>query len=79
VLPNGADRFINAEAVRRRNVGLVATAEDVTDTMLTSLLDSDEIRRAAGEVRHEISTMPTPAQIARRVVEFAATPTEGAA
>jgi UDP:flavonoid glycosyltransferase YjiC (YdhE family) len=73
VLPNGADRFINAEAVRRRNVGLVAAAEDVTDAMLAFLLGSDEIRRAADEVRQEISTMPTPAEIARRMAGLAAT------
>lgn len=79
VLPNGADRFINAEAVRRRNVGLVATAEDVTDTMLASLLSGDELHRAAHEVRREIAAMPTPAHIAGRVVEFAGTATEGVA
>lgn len=79
ILPNGADRHINAEAVRRRNLGITATAENVTDTMLASILDNDEIRNTADEVRHEIATMPTPASVAVRLTEFAATATEGVA
>lgn len=79
VLPQGADRHINAEAVRRRNAGIVAEADEVTDTMLAALLGDDEIRRACDEVRHEISTMPTPAHIADRLVEFAMPVPEGAA
>lgn len=79
VLPKGADRHINAEAVRRRNAGIVAEADEVTETMLASLLGDDEIRRASDEVPHEIGTLPTPTHIAERLVEFAMPVPEGAA
>ncbi|MCI2423216.1 DUF1205 domain-containing protein [Saccharopolyspora sp. K220] len=70
VVPTGSDRFINAEAVRLRNVGLAASPEEVTADLLASTAQDDAISTAAQEVRHEIDTMPTPAQIAARLVEL---------
>jgi len=71
VLPTGADRYINAEAVRGRGTAVVSSPEDVTDLELRSLLDSHQLRTAADEVRREIEALPSPADMVARLVQFA--------
>jgi UDP:flavonoid glycosyltransferase YjiC (YdhE family) len=71
VLPNGADRHINAAAAGRRNTAVVSSPEDVTDRELRSVLTDDSIRVAADEVRGEIDALPTPADMVASLVELA--------
>ncbi|KAA2261320.1 DUF1205 domain-containing protein [Solihabitans fulvus] len=67
VLPSGADRFINAGAVRDRGAGLVATAEDLDVPLLETLLRDDGLRAAGAEVRAEIAAMPSPSSVVPRL------------
>ncbi|MEU4446162.1 nucleotide disphospho-sugar-binding domain-containing protein [Actinosynnema sp. NPDC050801] len=71
VLPNGADRHINALAARRRNTALVSSPEDVTDHELRSVLADDALRSDADDVRREIEALPTPADTVDRLVRLA--------
>ncbi|QUQ65456.1 nucleotide disphospho-sugar-binding domain-containing protein [Kutzneria sp. CA-103260] len=71
VIPHGADHFVNAHVAARRGVGLVCEPTAVTPDVLDTLLNSDQIRAAAAEVRAEIERMPTPAQIVPKLLEFA--------
>jgi UDP:flavonoid glycosyltransferase YjiC (YdhE family) len=70
VLPNGADRHINALAAERRGTAMVTSTEDVTHLELRSLIDNDAIRVAADEVRREIEALPTPADTVARLVRL---------
>ncbi|MCP3802415.1 DUF1205 domain-containing protein [Allokutzneria sp. A3M-2-11 16] len=62
VLPTGADRYVNADAVARRGVGLRASESDVDAAVVSSVLGSG-FRGAAAEVRAEIRAMPAPAEV----------------
>lgn len=72
VLPNGADRHINALAAARRDTAVVSSLEDVTHLELRSLLADDAKRAAAEEVRREIDALPTPADTVSHLVRLAA-------
>jgi UDP:flavonoid glycosyltransferase YjiC (YdhE family) len=72
VLPNGADRHINALAAERRATAVVSSLEEVTDLDLRSLLTDHSIRAAAEEVRQEIDALPTPADMVSHLVRLAA-------
>ena len=67
VLPDGSDRFINADAVRDRGAGLTATAQEIDTELLTRLLTDAELKSAASEVSAEISAMPSPADMVARL------------
>ncbi|GHF69887.1 glycosyl transferase [Kitasatospora xanthocidica] len=67
VLPDGSDRFINADAVRDRGAGLSATAEEIAPALLDRLLTDPALSRAAREVSAEIATMPSPTAVAQRL------------
>jgi UDP:flavonoid glycosyltransferase YjiC (YdhE family) len=70
VLPNRADQFFNAEAVRRRGVGIVAEADSVDIGTLRALLEDERLPTAAAEVRAEITAMPTPADLVSPLLEL---------
>ena len=72
ILPDGADRFVNATAVHDRGAGITATAADIDVELLRRLVSDEKLRTAALEVREEIATMPTPASVAEQLVELAA-------
>ncbi|GLZ30931.1 glucosyl transferase [Lentzea sp. NBRC 105346] len=72
VLPDGADRFANADAVHDRGIGVSITPSDVDEEMIDWLLRSDKPRAVAAEVRDEMHGMPTPASLVPRLVELAA-------
>jgi UDP:flavonoid glycosyltransferase YjiC (YdhE family) len=72
VLPNGADRHINALAAERHGTAVVRSPENVTHLDLSSLLVDHAIRAAAEEVRQEIDALPTPADTVARLVRLAA-------
>ncbi|MGW3231672.1 nucleotide disphospho-sugar-binding domain-containing protein [Kitasatospora sp. NPDC001095] len=71
VLPDGSDRFINADAVRARGAGLRAAAEDIGPALLDRLLTDADLIRAAREVSTEIAAMPAPTTVAEHLTRLA--------
>ncbi|WP_143261613.1 nucleotide disphospho-sugar-binding domain-containing protein [Allokutzneria sp. NRRL B-24872] len=67
VLPGGGDGNINGEAVDKRGAGLFVRPEAVDPAMLERVVTDEKMRSAAEEVRAEIATMPTPADIVSRL------------
>jgi UDP:flavonoid glycosyltransferase YjiC (YdhE family) len=65
VLPDGSDRYITAAAVHARGAGLQATAEEVNEDLLETLLRDTRLRKAAQEVSAEIAAMPSPTEVMR--------------
>ncbi|GDY32293.1 nucleotide disphospho-sugar-binding domain-containing protein [Gandjariella thermophila] len=72
VVPDGADRYINAHAVTERGAGLTAEADAVDPDLLGELLGNDKLRRATAEVRAEMAAMPAPAALVPRLETLAA-------
>ena len=72
VLPSGTDRNLNAEAVARRGAGLDAgTSDGLSTDLVEALLRDEQLAETAREVRAEIASMPSPAQLATRVGRLA--------
>jgi UDP:flavonoid glycosyltransferase YjiC (YdhE family) len=69
ILPRGADRHINADAVARRGAGI--DAETVTPAHLDRLLHDMSLRAAAREVAAEIAQLPSPAEVVDKLVSLA--------
>ncbi|GIF08505.1 glycosyl transferase [Actinoplanes siamensis] len=67
VLPNFADRFINADAVSRRGVGIAADRRDLTADTIPQLLGDSGLRSSAASVAAEIGALPGPADMALRL------------
>jgi MGT family glycosyltransferase len=67
-LPQGADQFLNAEAVAARGAGLALAPGEVTPVNVTEavarLLDDPSSRQAAQAVAEEIAAMPSPEEVA---------------
>ena len=70
VAPSGADRHINAAAVQDRGVGLNVEEHELDARVINQLLGGDKFRTAAAEVAAEIAAMPSPAEVASRLVDF---------
>ncbi|GAA3431978.1 salmochelin biosynthesis C-glycosyltransferase IroB [Kutzneria kofuensis] len=70
VAPSGADRYINAAAVHSRGVGLQVEEEELDARVINQLLDEEKYRVTAAEVAAEIAAMPSPAEVAARLVDF---------
>ncbi len=75
VIPQGADQFTNAEAVVEAGVGDRLIGDDLTADAIfersRKLLASDGVREAARSLADEVAAMPSPAEIAARLPEFA--------
>ncbi|MFK0243843.1 glycosyltransferase [Amycolatopsis azurea] len=75
VLPQGADQFMNAEAVVTAGVGVQLIGGDATEDAIheraRELLTGDAVRGAARKLAEEVAAMPSPAEVARRLPEFA--------
>ncbi|MEV4510631.1 glycosyltransferase [Dactylosporangium sp. NPDC049525] len=75
LLPQGADQFANADAVTEAGAGLQLRSAEVTADAIAShvraLLAGDGFRDAAGEIAAEIARMPSPAEVARRLPDYA--------
>ncbi|KZB82601.1 glycosyltransferase [Amycolatopsis regifaucium] len=75
VLPQGADQFTNAEAVVAAGVGgqLIGAegTEDAIFEQSRKLLADDGVRAAARKLADEVAAMPSPAEVAARLPEFA--------
>jgi UDP:flavonoid glycosyltransferase YjiC (YdhE family) len=64
VVPQGADQFLNADALVRRGCAVRGSTEpDVLQAAVRRAL-SGELAATAEDVRREISTLPTPAVVA---------------
>ncbi|NKE60569.1 hypothetical protein FXN61_28795 [Lentzea sp. PSKA42] len=50
--------------ITARGAGLKAAPREVTPELLTRLIEDSKLQRAAGEVRDEIASMPSPADVA---------------
>jgi len=72
VVPDGADRYANADAVHERGIGISTTPDAVGADMIEWLLKADKPRVAAADVRDEMHDMPTPASLVPRIVELVA-------
>jgi UDP:flavonoid glycosyltransferase YjiC (YdhE family) len=75
-LPQGADQFLNAEAVTASGAGLslapdAATPDAIGDAVAT-VLRQDEYRKAAQTVASSIAAMPPPAEVASILEALAA-------
>ncbi|WP_018684185.1 glycosyltransferase [Actinokineospora enzanensis] len=75
VLPQGADQFVNADAISahgsgRQLVGPGLTAEAVT-AAADGLLADESATKLARSLADEIAAMPTPAEVAERLPEYA--------
>ncbi|MEU1729774.1 nucleotide disphospho-sugar-binding domain-containing protein [Streptosporangium sp. NPDC020145] len=64
ILPNGADRHINAETLAARGSALTTLIGDLQVPLIERLLTDEALRATAHEVRAEIEALPTPAEIA---------------
>jgi len=62
LLPQGADHFINADALTATGAALRSTAEEVDTPLLTRLLTDPALREAAARLRAENAALPSPAQ-----------------
>jgi len=51
----------------------VAAADEVDAALLRRLIEDDDLRAAADEVRAELGGMPSPADVVPRLAELAAT------
>lgn len=75
VLPQGADQFANADALTAVGAALRLLPEETTTDAVAehtrTLLHDAGHRDAARAVAGEIAAMPSPAQVARRLPEYA--------
>lgn len=74
-LPQGADQFINAPWWLRSGAVAVMQPPDVDSTSLascmSSTLEDSTMRSAADEIAQEISSMPSPPEVADRILDLA--------
>jgi len=70
LLPDGSDRFLTAEAVRERGVGLSATVDDIDSELLGRLLTDSRLASAATEVAAEVAAMPAPGAVASQMASL---------
>jgi UDP:flavonoid glycosyltransferase YjiC (YdhE family) len=70
VAPSGADRYINADAVQDRGVGMQVDEHELDARVINQLLGEEKFRAAAAEVAAEIAVMPSPAEVAARLTDF---------
>ncbi|HEY4022746.1 MAG TPA: nucleotide disphospho-sugar-binding domain-containing protein [Pseudonocardiaceae bacterium] len=68
VLPQGADQFLNADAVARTGAGEVVRAEDLDAFRLTDLLTDTVKRSAAAKIVDELAGQPSPAEVVPQLV-----------
>ncbi|HEX4223693.1 MAG TPA: nucleotide disphospho-sugar-binding domain-containing protein [Pseudonocardiaceae bacterium] len=71
VLPQGADQFLNADAVARTGAGQRVTAEDLDAARLTDLLTDTGKRSAATKIADELAAQPSPADVVPQLVALA--------
>ncbi|WP_158890625.1 nucleotide disphospho-sugar-binding domain-containing protein [Amycolatopsis anabasis] len=70
VLPEGADRGLNAEAVRARGCGLLCRDDEVDAATIRTVLEDPSLRVAAWSVQAELADMPAPAELVPLLAEL---------
>ncbi|XVV00154.1 glycosyltransferase [Actinosynnema sp. CA-248983] len=70
LLPQGADQFANAEAVRAAGAGLVLDAPDAIADLTWKLLAGNDYRDAARALADEVARMPSPDEVAQRLPDL---------
>lgn len=72
VIPDAGERRHNAGLVYTRGVGLVGARRNINPTLLRRLLTQDSLSAAAAEVRTEMTSAPTPADVAAKLTKLPA-------
>ena len=76
VLPQGADQFVNAEALASQGSGLALTGDDVVPDVVAecarTLLGEPVHRATAQALAAEIAAMPSPADVVRALESWVA-------
>jgi UDP:flavonoid glycosyltransferase YjiC (YdhE family) len=71
VLPQGADQFVNADALAAAGAGGKLVGPEITADAIAErarhLLDDPAVREVAGKVAGEIAEMPEPAAVVRQL------------
>lgn len=72
ILPQMADQFLNAAAIDEHGVGTSLVGEAATPSSIAAaiaaLLDNPGVRRDAEALRREIADMPSPEEVAERLL-----------
>ena len=75
VLPQGADQFTNAAAVVAAGVGVQLIGAEAVDDVIfeqaRKLLADETVHGAVRRLADEVAAMPSPAEVAKRLPEFA--------
>jgi UDP:flavonoid glycosyltransferase YjiC (YdhE family) len=75
VLPQGADQFVNADALTEAGAGRKLLGEEITADAVAEaaglLLDDPAVREVAVEVAAEIARLPAPAEVVGRLTALA--------
>jgi UDP:flavonoid glycosyltransferase YjiC (YdhE family) len=78
LLPQGADQYVNAEALDAQGSGRSLLGADVTPEAVAAaaavLLTEPSYRQAAQALRAEIAAMPAPADVLPALANFAGVP-----
>lgn len=56
-------------AVRQGGIGIVTTLEEIESSMIEQMLTDDTYRQATLRVRDELATLPSPADVAARLID----------
>ncbi|WP_046780143.1 nucleotide disphospho-sugar-binding domain-containing protein [Streptomyces yangpuensis] len=62
LLPQGADHFINADALTATGAALRSASDEVDTALLTRLISDPALREGADRLRAENAALPTPAE-----------------
>ena len=68
IVPRYADHFLNAAAVTERGAGSTAQPRQVSAALIEDALNQPGPRKIAAEIRQEIATMPSPADLVDALV-----------
>ncbi|MBV9445826.1 MAG: DUF1205 domain-containing protein [Streptosporangiaceae bacterium] len=63
VLPNGPERYTNAELLRSQGAAYVVDAETLTAAAINGLITNGNLRTVAEELQSEIASRPSPAEL----------------
>jgi MGT family glycosyltransferase len=74
ILPQMADQFINAASIAEHGVGASLVGESATPAgvaaAITALLGDEAVRQDAQALRDEIASMPSPDEVAQRLLKL---------
>jgi hypothetical protein len=71
ILPQGADQFLNADAVEKAGAGAAVAAADLDADRLAGLLDDTAARAAAEAIAKDMAGQPSPAEVVPALIALA--------